>query len=386
MNVCMVAYTFYEEDARVRRYAEALASRGDRVDVVALRHNFLPAFETVNGVSIYRIQERVLNEKNKYSYLYRVLKFLVKSWLFVSRKHLAVQYDLVHVHSIPDFEVFAALLPKITGAGIILDIHDLVPEFYAAKFGVNQQSFSYRALEFIEKMCIRFSDRVIISNHLWEKRLISRSAPHGKCCTFLNYPDRLFFRSRAQEKSGKFVAIYPGSLNWHQGLDIAINAFAIARKELPEAEFHIYGAGPEKKALGALITELDMGKSVLLMDPLPLDRIVEKMAGASLGIVPKRNDPFGGEAFSTKVFEFMALGVPIVLSKTKIDSCYFKDSLVQFFEPEDCHELAKAIISLAHDKMRRKTLASNASNFVADFSWDKRKAEYFALVDELVKP
>ena len=37
LRICHVAYTFYENDNRVIRYAEARAERGDDVDVIALR-------------------------------------------------------------------------------------------------------------------------------------------------------------------------------------------------------------------------------------------------------------------------------------------------------------------------------------------------------------
>ena len=54
--------------------------------------------------------------------------------IFITKKHFNDPYDLIHVHSVPDFEVFAVLIPKLLGAKIILDIHDIVPEFYASKF------------------------------------------------------------------------------------------------------------------------------------------------------------------------------------------------------------------------------------------------------------
>ena len=47
---------------------------------------------------------------------------------------------MIHVHSVPDFLVFAALVPKLLGARIILDIHDILPEFYASKFGASKDS------------------------------------------------------------------------------------------------------------------------------------------------------------------------------------------------------------------------------------------------------
>ncbi|MGA2226531.1 MAG: glycosyltransferase [Syntrophobacteraceae bacterium] len=386
LNVSVIAYTFYEMDSRVRRYAEALAARGDHVDVVALKYNGLPSYDIIKGVHVYRIQDRVLNEKGKFSYLSRLVRFLVNSAVFVSRKHIRTKYDLVHVHSVPDFEVFAALIPKLTGAKIILDIHDIVPEFYASKFNVARTSLVYKALEWLERVSVKFSDHVIIANHIWEKKLVSRSAPAFKCSTFLNYPDLSIFYCRPQQPhNGKFLLVYPGSLNWHQGLDVAIKGFAIAAKEIENAEFHIYGGGPEEKSLRTLAAELGLEKKVLFKGSLPLDAIAEVMAGATAAVVPKRNDPFGGDAFSTKVFEFMALGVPVILSKTRIDDFYFDDSVVRFFEPENCRELADAIATLALDANKRQTLAANAQEFVKGLSWDEKKQDYYCLVHKLLE-
>ena len=87
MNVCMVAYTFYESDNRVRRYAETLASRGDNVDIVALRRSGEEKKANLNGINIYKIQEREIDEKRKLTYLYRLMKFFIKSFLFITRMH-----------------------------------------------------------------------------------------------------------------------------------------------------------------------------------------------------------------------------------------------------------------------------------------------------------
>src|SRR6185437_16538761 len=64
LRICMVAYAFYESDTRILQYATALAKRGDRVDVIALRRDkSLPAFEVFQGVNVFRIQYRTVNEK-----------------------------------------------------------------------------------------------------------------------------------------------------------------------------------------------------------------------------------------------------------------------------------------------------------------------------------
>ncbi len=292
MRVCMPVYSFYETDNRVIRYAETLAKRGDEVEVVALRQPGQPYHEVMNGVNVFRIQERILNEKGKLDYLWRLLKFFFRSAKLITKRHLRAPYDLLHVHSVPDFEVFVALVPKLTGAKIILDIHDIVPEFYASKFGASQQGALFKVLVAIEKLSTLFSDHVIISNHLWEQRLTERSVPSGKCTVILNYPDPGIFHEREKSRTdGKKIVMYPGSLNHHQGLDIAIRAFSKISRELPDAEFHIYGEGGEKDSLVALAASLSIDGCVKFHSGVPISEIAKAMADSDLESCPNGITP-----------------------------------------------------------------------------------------------
>ena len=175
------------------------------------------------GVKVYRIQKRMIDEKGKISYLLKLIAFLFNSLIFMTSRHLKNRYDLIHVHSVPDFEVFATIFPNLQGAKIILDIHDIVPEFYAGKFHENVKSILFKALVMMERLSSNYADHVIISNHLWKKKILSRSVERDKCTVIMNYPDESIFYQRSQQRSDdKFIMIYPGTLGWHQGLDIAI--------------------------------------------------------------------------------------------------------------------------------------------------------------------
>jgi glycosyltransferase involved in cell wall biosynthesis len=385
MRVGVIAYSFYESDGRVRRYAEALADRGDTVDVIALRDNEAPYHSVIRGVNVYRIQRRNRNEKAKWTYLSKLLLFLLKSGSFITKEHLRNPYELIHVHSVPDFEVFSTFIPKQLGAKIILDIHDIVPEFYASKFNSDRNGFLFKVLCGIERLSTAYSNHVIIANHIWEKVILNRSVKNrGKCSVYLNYPDMTIFHRRPiNSKSDKFKMVYPGSLNFHQGLDVAIKALGKIRNELPQAELHIYGEGGYKPALMKLVDALELQDRVHFHNPVPLDKIADKIADADLGIVPKRNDFFGGEAFSTKILEFMSLGIPVIVSRTRIDQFYFTDDVVKFFEPENEDDLAQSILTLEKDKRLRERMIQNASKLIEDYMWDTKKLEYYALVDSL---
>ena len=76
LRVCMIAYSFYETDSRVMRYAETLAQRGDHVEVWALQRDDLPREEILDGVHLFRLQRREVNEKGRLSYLARIVPLL----------------------------------------------------------------------------------------------------------------------------------------------------------------------------------------------------------------------------------------------------------------------------------------------------------------------
>jgi glycosyltransferase involved in cell wall biosynthesis len=384
-KVCMLVHNTYETDNRVRRYAEALAKRGDQVEVIALTGGGGPMVsEEINGVRVFRVQNRVRNERGKWTYAWRLMRFLVVSSIFMSKRHHRIKYDVVHVHNLPDFLVFAAWYPKMTGARIILDIHDIVPELFANKFDAKPGNLYISLLKFIEKASAAFVDYVIVSNHLWYDKLLSRSVPKEKCSVFLNHVDpALFYRRDRTRTDDKIIVIFPGSFQWHQGLDIAIEAFALVQKRVANCEFHIYGGGDEKTELIALTEKLDLNGKVKIFNSAPLETIADLISNADLGVVPKRADSFGNEAYSTKIMEFMSQGVPVVVSRTKIDNFYFDNSVVRFFTSGDVEALAEAMCDVIGNPDLREKLIAGGYRYVDLHSWDRRKHEYLNLVDTL---
>jgi len=379
----MVAYTFYETDNRVMRYAETLAKRGDEVDVIA-HYGKEKGTLVRNGVRVLRVQQRIPNEKRKLTYLFRISMFFLRAMVILSINHLRKPYQLIHVHSVPDFLVFTAWLPRLMGAKVILDIHDLLPEFYASKFLGTKKSRMFDCLVWVERVSCAFADHVILPNHLWQQRLQSRSVPISKCSVILNYPDPcIFYRRGRTRDDGRFVLLYPGTLAVHQGLDIAIRAFAKIKDLVPEADFHIRGMGPSREALGALVKECQLEDRVLFLSSKPMWEIGQVMEDADLAVVPKRKDSFGNEAFSTKTLEFMALGVPLLISDTAVDLYYFNDQMVTFAMSGDVDDFASKMVQLIRNPAARQKLVQNADEFIKLNNWDVRKAEYLNLVDSL---
>lgn len=156
--------------------------------------------------------------------------------------------------------------------------------------------------------------------------------------------------------------------------------------ELPDAEFHIYGDGEQRNNLTNLAAQLGLDGRVKFFREVPIHEIANIMVNSDLGIVPKRSNSFGNEAFSTKVLEFMSLGVPVLVSSTRIDQFYFNDDVVHFFKAQDEDDLADKLLFLLKNESFRKTLSARALAFAVDFSWDLKKMKYLDLVDSLTVP
>jgi glycosyltransferase involved in cell wall biosynthesis len=108
------------------------------------------------------------------------------------------------------------------------------------------------------------------------------------------------------------------------------------------------------------------------------------MANADIGVVPKRADSFGNEAYSTKIMEFMSIGVPVVVSGTAVDRFYFDDSLVRFFESGNDTDLADALREVLTNQPLREAMVKNASRYVNENCWSRHRSAYLQLVDALI--
>jgi len=388
LRVCHLAYTFYETDNRVMRYARMLAERGHEVDVVALRRATQTRRGEDHGVRVLRVQHRTRTEGAPGTYLLKIVWFLLKSTCVLALRHLRKPYDVVHVHNVPDFLVFAAIVPRLLGAKIILDIHDVLPELYGGKFGAAPDSMIFRALLLAERLSCRFAHAVIVANHVWHERLIRRAVLRHKCSAILNYPDLEIFHPRGRDVAGArkgFRILYPGSLNRHQGLDVAIRAFAAVRDRLAMPEFHIFGDGPARAELISLAAQLGVADQVTFFDPLPMEDIAAVMASAQVGLEPKLGTGFANEALSTKILEFMASGVPVIVSRTLVHARYFDDTVVRFVPPGDYREMAAALLRL-HNAPPDEAFVTRAREFATSYSWQRRAGEYEAVLESVLRP
>jgi glycosyltransferase involved in cell wall biosynthesis len=110
------------------------------------------------------------------------------------------------------------------------------------------------------------------------------------------------------------------------------------------------------------------------------------MAATDLAVEPKRaSSQFGNEAASTKILEFMLLGVPIVASRTRVHAYYYDDRIIHYYDNDDETQLADLMLQMRNDPRLRREISSRASQYAEDNTWQACKAGYLDLVDSLAE-
>lgn len=381
---CMVVHSYYPDDPRVRREAEALANDGWGVDVVCLRGAGQAAREVLDGVSVHRLPVRRHRGRSLAVYLLEYLAFFTLAFWRVTWLGLRRRYAVVQTHNMPDFLVFAGLVPRLLGARVVHDMHDLVPELFATKYGGNDFHPVVRLLRLVEGASTSFAAHVLTVGEALRWRLVATGVPPDKVTVVMNAADSRLFAPRPSPEQGEhFRLVYHGSLFERCGVDVAIRAVALLRGDIPTLSFDIYGEGEFAPCLSGLVSSLGLEGTVHLAGAVPLERLPAAVASADLGVVPYRKNEFTDYIYPTKAFECIALGVPVVVSRTKAIFGLLGAVPDMFFQPGDPADLAGLIRALYRDPARRRELASAAWRAYAPYRWEEQRERYLSLMNHL---
>jgi glycosyltransferase involved in cell wall biosynthesis len=391
----MVVFAHYPgAETRVERQANALIKKGFEVDILCLR-DFAsknePSVEEINGAGVYRLSvSRSYGSVAYRKQLLEYLAFFVLAMLALIRLHPRRRYRVIQVHNLPDFLIFAAWFPKMWGARLILDLHDLMPEFFAARTGRRMDTWLIRLIILQERLSCHFANHVITVTEMWRKTLIARGLSPGKVSVVMNVADDRAFnrlsRPTLPHDEQSFHLLYHGQLVSRYGVDLIIQAVACLGNQIPGLRLTIHNksVGPYAMSLVALAKQLGITDRVYFSrDLYPVGKLAELICTADAGLVPYRRDIFSDGILPTKLMEYTALGIPAIVARTPAIEAYFDETMVQFFTPGDVADLARSILSLYQDRERFNALAHNADRFNQRFNWTTVSADYIALVERI---
>lgn len=383
---CMVVHAYYPlHEPRVTREAEALVAAGYDVDVICLRAGAQPEHEQHRGVNVHRLPVEV-DKRSLGHQLVSYVHFLARATVRLAQLHRDDPYRTVQVHNLPDFLVLCAAVPRAKGVPVILDLHDLMPEFFAGRFGSSPRAVLPALIRAQERLACRFADHVVTVSDAWRDLLVDRGVPRERCSVVLNVADDRLFgpRPRRAASAPGFRLIYHGQVTRRYGLDLAVRAMKLLESEIPGLHLTIRGRGDAMAELEELVRALELQDTVeLCHDSVPAEALADIIADADLGVVPYRDDVFTDGIVPTKLMEYAAVGLPSVAARTTAIRHYFSGTSVEFFTPDDVDDLAARIRALHDDRDRLDRLAQGTRRFTERYSWAQVSARYVELIDAL---
>ena len=390
IEILHIAYTRFPADTRVKRELEALGTTGRRLAVIALQSTGEAAVERWRGITIVRVPGRK-SRGAVGAYLVEYGSFVWRCRRLVARHSAFANVRVVHVHTLPDFLLWAALPAQRRGARLVFDMHEIFPEFARSKFaGLPGRAAAWIA-RVIELWARRRSDLTIIVNEPIDKLLTTRPIGRPERRIVLhNTADPADFGHAtppSQDTAIPFEFIYHGTLTFLYGLDVAIRAIAISRDRGVGARLTILGDGPERDSLRRLAEQLRLTDQVSFEAPITQRALPARLRRCAAGIVPTRLDGMTRYSLSTKLLEYVHLGVPVLAADLPSYRRYLGDGALWYWTPGDPADLARAIAEFVHasleERQRRARLAQEA---IAPVAWIREQSTLLAAYDELLDP
>jgi len=388
-SICLLVQNYYDLDVRVRRKAEALCAAGYSWSVLRLRSLPQPKSYTLEGVNVRAIS--IAKRRGSLArYGFEYLTFFIWATLRLTVQMMRKRYALIDINTLPDFLIFAGLFSRWMGAKLILDMHEITPEFYMSKYRMGERSSVVRILKFIERASFDFADHVITINEPIQDLLKSRGLPQRKSTVITNGADELHFTNNHKPgapadtaAASKFVMMYHGTLTKLYGLDIAIDAFATVHKEMPGAELWILGTGTEAAALRAQTEILRLEDKVKFLGMIPPTEIPGWLARCHIGILPIRHDVFLEYASPNKLAEYIIMDKAVVVSRLRAVQYYFSENALAFCEPNNPADLAKQMMRMYQNPGLCKRFSTTATEEYMPIRWSVTRERYLNLVRDL---
>jgi glycosyltransferase involved in cell wall biosynthesis len=290
-------------------------------------------------------------------------------------------FDYLMVESPPLFLGYSAmLLAKKLNAKLIFNVSDLWPES-AEKLGIVTNKRLLNLAYNLEAKCYTKAHLITgqtqgivgdIHARFPEKRVYW--LPNGVDVSFYN-PSQIQagnFRVKNGFSEEVILFFYGGIIGHAQGLEVILNAANLLR-ENSKIQFVIQGSGPEKDNLLALKQNLKLN-NVHFLEPVSKKEMPAILRSIDVALVPLKNLPLFQGAIPSKVFEALAMEIPLLLGVDGEARKHFieKGNAGLFFQPENADDLAKQTLCLAEHPEKRSEMGQNARKYVSEH-FDRNK-------------
>jgi glycosyltransferase involved in cell wall biosynthesis len=364
----------------VRREAEALAGAGFDVDVICMAGLGRPRRMVENDVTVISLPTSRRTGGGKARYAFDYGSFFMLAAGVVTARHLRRPYRVVQANSMPDFLVFAALVPKLLGSRVVAFMGEPTPELAETMFGASRLS---RVLVAIEQSALRFADHSFTVTDQLKEQYVKRGAAPDRITVVLNGADPASMPTTMPpvpaEGKSEFVAVCHGTIEDRYGQDTIIEAARLLRDEIPDLRFVITGRGSTAAQIAQAIADNGLRDVVRFEGWVTRKKLADILQSADVGIVAQKASPYSHLVHTNKMIDYWIFGLPVIASRLRAVFYAYDDDIIEYFEPGAAAELAAAIKRLRYDPDRRAELAENGRIALRSSGWPAQRETYLSV-------
>ena len=371
-SICILTSAHPAFDTRIfHKQAKTLSKAGYEVILIA-QHD---KDEVVDGIKIVALPK----PRNRF---WRMLG----TWC-VFGLALRQKADIYHFHD-PELLPVGILLKILTEAKIVYDIHENIKEQILTKHWLQHGtrkpiSWLYQS---IEKIGLRFMDRIIIA----EDSYIKNYAGLAKIQSVKNYPALPPCKMSIEEKKPRPTLVYVGSISVGRGILEMISSIKLLKAKYENILLALVGPVDQDslkvKIHGSLEQSLIQG-NVRLMGSINNKEIYNMLSDCHIGMAILHPEPNYVESLPTKLFEYMAAGLPVIASNFPLWQEIIEDNHCGLtVDPLDPQEIARAIEYLIeHPDEARKMGENGRKAALEKYNWEKESKKLLALYEDVLK-
>lgn len=374
-KVCIISSVHNALDNRIfYREAVSLQNAGYKITLIAV-HDKL---EYRDGIQILPIK--------RYSRLTR--PFL---WWQILRLALSTKSDLFHIHD-PELLFISPMLRLLSSKPVIYDIHESIADFIEIKDDIPLiiRKFLGWIFRWLEPAMARIASGLIFADDQIAQAFHDIHCPK---ITLFNYPSDLFLSTANQSikinNMNKPVLLYLGGLKRNRGTTLMLNAFKLVKEAVPNSQLMLVGPfapASLEKELRTEINQLKMSDAVTITGTIPFDQVGKYLSIASVGWIPFPTVKKYQKNIPTKLFEYMAYGIPVVSSDLIPVRPFIENRKNGILvKADDPNGHAQAIIEILTNPTLSATMGINGQRMVLEqYRWSEMEKRLLKFYDQLL--
>ena len=382
-NRVLVVSGYPFPDHVVLRNVRSLLAAGATVDVICPWISNLVAVgrEGASGLRVFRLP--VFHKRSRLAwYVFEYLSLLALAGPLVSALGLRHRYRSVEVYNSTDLAVFTAIVPRLRGSRVVLNMLEMNPELAATRLRAGPGHPLVRLLRLCERLATGWADCVVTVSGTWRRLLIERGADPDRIVVVPNTQRVPALRSRRAAARSPILVSHGVQIERY-GLQTAIQVLPRLLEHWPDLRLELIGGGEYQPELRRLADRLGVGGQVDFLGFIPSwQEALGRVSRATIGLVPVLDDGYGHLILPTRLVDYAALGIPAVCSRLPAMREYFPEDAVSYFEPGDGAELAARVLELLRNPGLARKQAQKAAAALTPIGWEHVSDRYLAALGQ----